>query len=175
MTRKKNISIIKINIIKKSKQEGSNNYESRSFIHIFVFSNYCMILGLIKKIGQWGIFSKAGISEWKSLVPVYNQIQLLKICKLSPWLVVLYLDFLIPIIGFYAGRDVSWTFIIMLIGFLCYRFMIAVRLGYCYKKGAVLPFFMAFFPSIFFPIIGCSKKEEYTELVIQKKSKRKDK
>jgi lipopolysaccharide export LptBFGC system permease protein LptF len=134
-----------------------------------------MILGLIKKIGQWGIFSKAGISEWKSLVPVYNQIQLLKICKLSPWLVVLYLDFLIPIIGFYAGRDVSWTFIIMLIGFLCYRFMIAVRLGYCYKKGAVLPFFMAFFPSIFFPIIGCSKKEEYTELVIQKKSKRKDK
>ena len=136
---------------------------------------FCMILGLIKKIGQWGIFSKAGISEWKSLVPVYNQIQLLKICKLSPWLVVLYLDFLIPIIGFYAGRDVSWTFIIMLIGFLCYRFMIAVRLGYCYKKGAVFPFFMAFFPSIFFPIIGCSKKEEYTELVIQKKSKRKDK
>ena len=38
---------------------------------------FCMILGLMKKIGQWGIFSKAGISEWKSLVPVYNQIQLL--------------------------------------------------------------------------------------------------
>ena len=31
---------------------------------------FCMILGLMKKIGQWGIFSKAGISEWKSLVPV---------------------------------------------------------------------------------------------------------
>ena len=144
-------------------------------IIVSIFVCFFMILALTKKIGQWGIFSKAGVPEWKSIIPVYNQIQLLKICKLSPWFVILYLDFIIPIIGFFADRDVSWIFIIMLIGFMCYRFMISVRLGYCYKRGTVFPFFIAFFPSIFFPIIGCSKKEKYTELVIEKKSKRKDK
>lgn len=144
-------------------------------IIVSIVISFLMILGLMKKIGQWGIFSKAGVAEWKTLIPVYNQIQLLKICKLSPWCVLLYLDFIVPIVGFYAGRDVSWISIIMLVGFLCYRFMISVRLGYCYKKGALFPFFMALFPSIFFPIIGCSKNEEYTEVIVNKKSKRKDK
>ena len=41
---------------------------------------FCMILGLMKKIGQWGIFSKAGISEWKSIVPVNIQIITLACC-----------------------------------------------------------------------------------------------
>ena len=140
------------------------------YLAIIVSITVCffMILGLTKKIGQWGIFSKAGVAEWKSLIPVYNQIQLLKICKLSPWLVVLYLDFLIPIIGFYAGRDVTWTFVIMLIGLLSYRFMISVRLGFCYKKGVIFTFFAAIFPSIFYPIFGCSKNMEYSELKLKK-------
>lgn len=140
------------------------------YLAIIVSITVCffMILGLTKKIGQWGIFSKAGVAEWKSLIPVYNQIQLLKICKLSPWLVVLYLDFLIPIIGFYAGRDVTWTFVIMLVGLLSYRFMISVRLGFGYKKGVIFTFFAAIFPSIFYPILGCSKNMEYSELKLKK-------
>lgn len=131
---------------------------------IFVFS----ILTISKKIGQWGIFAKADIPEWKSVVPIYNQIQLLKICKLSPWFVVLYLDFIVPIIGGLLGRDITWITIIMLIGLLSYRFMITVRLGFCYKKGALFSFFAALFPSIFFPILGCSKRSEYTELKLKK-------
>ena len=93
-------------------------------IIISVFS----MLTISKKIGQWGIFAKAGVAEWKSLVPIYNQIQLLKICKLSPWFVLLYLDFIIPVIGLLSGRDITWVTIIMLIGLLSYRFMITVRL-----------------------------------------------
>ena len=50
-------------------------------IIISVFS----MLTISKKIGQWGIFTKAGVAEWKSLVPIYNQIQLLKIYNYMPF------------------------------------------------------------------------------------------
>ncbi len=119
---------------------------------------------LVKKIGLWGIFGKAGEKEWKVMVPVYNQIKLLKICKLPSWLVLLYLDFLIPIVGFIIGRDVTWAFIIVSIGFLCYRFIISIRLGEGFKKGDVFPFFMALFPSILYPVIGCCKDQTFTEV-----------
>lgn len=122
------------------------------------------VLFMSKKIGLWGLFSKANQKEWKSIVPVYNQIVLLKMCKLSPWLVLLYLDFTIPVIGYLFGRDVKWVTIIMLVGFLIYRFMIAIRLGQAYKKGDVFSFCIAFFQSICFPILGCSKDEKYTKI-----------
>ena len=128
-----------------------------------IFAVICSVLFISKRIGLWGIFSKAGQSEWKSMVPVYNQITLLKICKLNPWFVLLYIDFLIPIIGFIAGRDVKWITIIMLVGLLIYRYMIAIRLGQAYKKGDVFSFFTAFFPSILFPVLGCSNKENYNK------------
>lgn len=121
------------------------------------------VLFISKKIGMWGLFSKAGEKEWKSIVPIYNQITLLKICKLKTWYIVLYLDFIVPIIGYLAGRDVKWITIIMLIGLIIYRYMIAIRLDQMYKKGDVFSFFMAFFPSILFPVLGCSKNEKVTE------------
>lgn len=124
---------------------------------------------MCRRIGLWGLFSKADEKEWKSIVPVYNQITLLKICKLNPWFVLLYVDLIIPMVGYLAGRDVKWITIIMLVGLLIYRFMIAIRLGQAYKRGDVFSFFTAFFPSIFFPILGCSKKMEYSEVVIKKK------
>ena len=145
-------------------------------------SGLCLIVGIVlsvvfsiafmgKKIGLWGIFSKAGEKEWKSIVPLYNQITLLKVCKLSPWLVLLYLDFLIPVVGYLFGRDVKWVTIIMLVGLVIYRFMIAIRLGQAFKKGDVFSFCMAFFQAIFFPILGCSKDEKYTKIDTKKSKK----
>lgn len=141
-----------------------------SIVYAFIISTI-FLLWLVKKIGLWGIFSKMGEKEWKSMVPFYNQIVLLKKCKLSPWLIVLYIDFLIPVVGNFMGRDVTWALIIVLVGFICYRFLISIRLGLSFKKGDAFSFFMALFPAIFYPIIGCSKSENYTELNIQKKKK----
>lgn len=138
---------------------------------------YSTIIGFLfmfacsKKIGLWGIFGKAGEKEWKAIVPIYNQIALLKICKLSPWLIFLYLDFTIPILGYIAGRDVRWALIIVSIGYICYRFIVSIRLGDAFKKGDVFSFFMALLPSIFYPIMGCSKKESFTEIKTIKKVK----
>lgn len=131
-----------------------------------------LILAFSKRIGLWGMFSKMGIEEWKSIIPIYGQIQLLKKCKLSPWLVLLYVDFIIPIIGYlFLNRDVKWITIIMFIGLLCYRFMICVRLEFAFKKNPVFTFFASLFPSIFFPVLGCTKKTEYTEIKLKEKVK----
>lgn len=124
------------------------------FLFLFAFS---------KKIGLWGIFSKAGEKEWKAIVPIYNQIKLLKICKLSPWFIILHLSWIVPFFGYIAGRDISWISIIAGICTLIYRFVLAIRLGEAFKKGDVFSFFLAFFPSILYPVLGCSKNESFTE------------
>lgn len=129
-----------------------------------IIINICFILLLTRSIGLWGIFSKIGIAEWKSLIPFYNQVVLLKELQMSPWCILLYLDFIIPIIGTLIGRDATWAFFIVLIGFIIYKYIIAIRLGESFKKGAVFCFFLAFFPSILYPVIGCSKKYEYTKM-----------
>lgn len=148
-----------------------------AFVSIVYSVIFCLIfIGvLVRKIGLWGIFSKTGEKEWKTMVPFYNQIVLLKKCKLSPWLILLYIDFVIPFVGFFLGRDVSWALIICGVGFLCYRFLISIRLGQMFKKGDAFSFFMALFPVVFYPVLGWSKNEKYTELVIDKKAKTKEK
>ena len=132
-------------------------------VYAVIFS-IALILCLTKSIGLWGIFSKAGIPEWKSIVPFYNQIVILKELKMSPWLIILYLDFVFPIFGSILGRNASWAFIIASIGFLIYRFILAVRLGESFKKKSVFCFFLAFFPSILYPVLGCSKGENYERI-----------
>lgn len=146
------------------------------------FSIICVIVGILisilasilfmsKRIGMWKLFEKAGEREWKSIVPIYNQITLLKMCKLKPIFILLYIDFIIPAIGYLAGRDVKWMTIVMLVGLVIYRFMISIRLGQAFKKGDVFSFFLAFFPSILLPVLGCSKNEIYRTIIETKVNK----
>lgn len=146
------------------------------------FSVICVVVGILisilasvlfmsKRIGMWKLFEKAGEREWKSIVPIYNQITLLKMCKLKPIFILLYIDFIIPAIGYLAGRDVKWMTIVMLVGLVIYRFMISIRLGQAFKKGDVFSFFLAFFPSILLPVLGCSKNEIYRTIIETKVNK----
>lgn len=138
-----------------------------------IIINLIFILLFSRTIGLWGIFSKMGIPEWKSLIPVYSQIVLLKELQISPWCTLLYLDFLIPIIGSFLGRDATWAFWIVMVGFIIYKYIIAIRLGESFKKGTVFGFFLAFFPSILYPVLGCAKKEEYTKIPRKKVKEKK--
>lgn len=136
-----------------------------------LISIFASILFMSKRIGMWKLFEKAGEREWKSIVPIYNQIALLKMCKLKPIFILLYIDFIIPAIGYLAGRDVKWMTIVMLVGLVIYRFMISIRLGQAFKKGDVFSFFLAFFPSILLPVLGCSKNEIYRTIIETKVNK----
>ena len=136
-----------------------------------LISIFASILFMSKRIGMWKLFEKAGEREWKSIVPIYNQIVLLKMCKLKPIFILLYIDFIIPAMGYLAGRDVKWMTIVMLVGLVIYRFMISIRLGQPFKKGDVFSFFLAFFPSILLPVLGCSKNEIYRTIIETKVNK----
>ena len=136
-----------------------------------LISIFASILFMSKRIGMWKLFEKAGEREWKSIVPIYNQIVLLKMCKLKPIFILLYIDFIIPAMGYLAGRDVKWMTIVMLVGLVIYRFMISIRLGQALKKGDVFSFFLAFFPSILLPVLGCSKNEIYRTIIETKVNK----
>ena len=81
--------------------------------------------------------------------------------------ILLYIDFLIPIIGTAMGRDATWALVIVTIGFLIYKYVIAIRLGESFKKETVFCFFLAFFPSILYPVLGCSKLSEYTKIPLK--------
>ena len=48
-----------------------------------LISIFASILFMSKRIGMWKLFEKAGEREWKSIVPIYNQIVLLKMLVLG--------------------------------------------------------------------------------------------
>ena len=58
-------------------------------------------------VAQWKIFTKAGEAGWKSIIPIYNAVILLKICGLSPWLLLICLLSWIPVVGTLAVIGLS--------------------------------------------------------------------
>jgi len=142
-----------------------------SIIAAVLIAFVCAVVFMSKRIGMWKLFEKAGEKEWKSIIPIYNQVVLLKICKLKPAFILLYLDFLVPLIGYFVGRDVKWMAIAMGVGYMIYRFMLSIRLGQAFKKGDVFSFFLAFFPSILLPVLSCSKNQTYIGIVETKVKK----
>ena len=63
------------------------------------YAVYFVIMIVITIVAQWKIFTKAGEAGWKSIIPIYNAVVLFKIVGLSPWLLLLYLTSIIPIVG----------------------------------------------------------------------------
>lgn len=61
-----------------------------------------LIFTVLLIIAQWRLFSKAGEKGWKSLIPIYNMVTLYKIIGLSPWLLLVYLAAIIPVVGYIA-------------------------------------------------------------------------
>lgn len=94
------------------------------------------------QIGLWGIFKKAGIAPWKSVVPFYNI-----------WL------WTSEVI-----RKKWWWFVLFLIPYLCifmFLYMVWETIHHFNKHG-YLPLILGtlFFP-FFMPYLGFSKKEQY--------------
>lgn len=83
-----------------------------------VYSVWFALICLISILPMWKIFEKAGQDGWKSIIPIYNTIILLKICGLSPWLVILgfipYVKLILAIIIWYNlskafGKGIGFT------------------------------------------------------------------
>ena len=66
-----------------------------------------LVVLAIAIVASWKIFTKAGEAGWKSLIPIYNLVTLFKIIGLSPWLLLLYLASIIPIVGSFVALGLS--------------------------------------------------------------------
>ena len=75
------------------------------------YAIFFIVMLVVSIIAQWKIFTKAGEAGWKSIIPIYNIVVLFKIVGLSPWLVLLYLTSIIPIIGglIVFGLTIVWN------------------------------------------------------------------
>ncbi len=94
------------------------------------------------QIGLWGIFKKAGIAPWKSVVPFYNiWLWTREVIRKKWWWFVL---FLIPYLGIFMFLYMVWETI------------------HHFNKHGYLPLILGtlFFP-FFMPYLGFSKKEQY--------------
>ena len=63
-----------------------------------------LVVGVAVIAGWWMMFTKAGEAGWKSIIPIYNIIILLKIVGRDWWWLIL---MLIPIVSFVAWIVVS--------------------------------------------------------------------
>ena len=90
------------------------------------------------------IYKKANKKAWAAFVPIYRNITMLKICKMSPWWLLL---LLVPIIG--------W--IILWIVSVASKFMLAEAFG----KGTGFAFGLWLLAPIFETILVFSRKTKY--------------
>ena len=62
-----------------------------------------VVIIVLQIVGMWKVFTKAGEKGWKAIIPFYNLAILYKISGMSPYLVFLYLGFLIPIVNIFVA------------------------------------------------------------------------
>ena len=122
------------------------------FISKIALCIICVICLIGTLVGLWGIFRKAGIAPWKSLIPFYNVwLWITQVIRKKWWWMLL---FLIPFLNIFMFFYIIWETI--------HHFN---KNGY----GALILGTLFFF--VYLPYLGFSKKEEYiTELPEWKKS-----
>lgn len=103
-----------------------------------------IILAIYNIIIRWRIFSKARKHAWASLIPIYRDVIMYKVCGITPWVLLL---LLVPVIG--------W-FILAIINIYS-KFTLAEGFG----KGIGFGFGLWLLGPIFEGILAFSKKTRY--------------
>jgi hypothetical protein len=67
-------------------------------------------------VSYWKLFKKASKPGWAAIVPIYNIVVTFEIVGLSPWIILLVIGLIIPIINFLVA--IAWIIIYIV---LCYR------------------------------------------------------
>ena len=107
---------------------------------LIILAFYVLII-----VAQWKIFTKAGQEGWKALIPIYNVVVLYKIIGLSPWLLLLYLLSVVPVVGWIISIALS--------------IVSTVKLAKAYNQSTAFIFGLLFLSPIFQMILGFGKAE----------------
>ena len=114
---------------------------------------------------SWKIFKKAGLSGWKSLIPIYNTYCIILISRLPKWCF-----FILPLLIFVLLSFLNLHFMKYIFSstghFLIYIFFpLAVFIYLCYRlarsfgKGIGFALGLVFLPFIFFPLLAFGDAE----------------
>ena len=95
---------------------------------------------------RWIMYKKAGRHGWAAIIPIYNDVTYLKVCKLSPWLLLL---LLVPIIG--------W----LILGII--QIISRFKLSKAFGKGVGFGFGLLLLAIIFESIIAFNPNIKYVE------------
>ncbi len=141
-------------------------------LSLWMFFGFGIVLGILVAtlviIAQWKIYTKAGRPGWACLIPVYSDITMLKICKMSPWLLLLNL---LPLVN---DLMVIFGYGMFLVSMLAYvipcilSVMICIKLAHAFGKGEGFAVGLMLIPLIFYPILAFGnaqyQKEEDEEI-----------
>lgn len=105
---------------------------------VYLPSIVLTVIMILYIAATWKIFTKAGRPGWACLIPIYNSIVMLKIAKMSPWLIFL---FLIPIVNIFLS------------------FLLCINLASAFNRGTGFAFGLVFLSFIFVPILGFGSSE----------------
>lgn len=114
----------------------------------YLISTYSLIIlafYVLIIVAQWKIFTKAGQEGWKALIPIYNVVVLYKIIGLSPWLLLLYLLSVVPVVGWIISIALS--------------IVSTVKLAKAFNQSTAFIFGLLFLSPIFQMILGFGKAE----------------
>ena len=107
---------------------------------LIILAFYVLII-----VAQWKIFTKAGQEGWKALIPIYNVVVLYKIIGLSPWIILLYLLSVVPVVGWIISIALS--------------IVSTVKLAKAFNQSTAFIFGLLFLSPIFQMILGFGKAE----------------
>lgn len=107
---------------------------------LIILAFYVLII-----VAQWKIFTKAGQEGWKAIIPIYNVVVLYKIIGLSPWLLLLYLLSVVPVVGWIISIALS--------------IVSTVKLAKAFNQSTAFIFGLLFLSPIFQMILGFGKAE----------------
>ena len=106
----------------------------------FLIGILVITIVLLPIIAEWIIFTKAGRHGWATLIPIYSTIVSLQVAKMSPWNILWYIAFFLPV--FPAISTIM-------------RSKIATNFG----KGDAFALGLIFLPFIFYPILAFGSAE----------------
>ena len=101
-----------------------------------VFALFAVALVVLMVVSMWKVFEKAGQKGWKSIIPIYNYIIMLRIIKKPEWLV---------------------FFIFVPVASLILAFIVFYNMAKAFGKGTGFALGLVLLPFIFFPVLAFSQ------------------
>lgn len=123
-----------INLVATACRSGRcNEVMGLEWLFLVPFLIALIFISVLMLVSIWKIFTKAGQSGWKSIVPIYNLIISMRIIKRPVWFIILMLlPYISLVISVITSHDLAVSF----------------------GKGKLFTLGLIFLPFIFYPILA---------------------